>query len=486
LKAPGGFGINNHDVFHARKHIRLKESPLEMICDRSFEAFTYLAFKSIEPQTPFLNNWHFGLLCEYMQAAAKKQIKRLIINIPPRYIKSTICSVSFPAWILKENPSNKIIVGSCDRDLAGTHHINTRVVMNSEWYKRKFPEVQFSKDQNTTRKFKTTEGGHRIGVSMGQNILGEGCNYLIIDDPHKPKNGNLEKALLNAQIWFEQQAYSRLNDKKNDVIVLIMQRIHENDLSQYLLNKGGWEHCKIPGIEPARKIYSFGDFSYERQAGEVLHEARESLEDLEKSKVSMGSYAFEAQYQQNPAPVGGGVFKLKWFGRFSEEPAEPEFTIQSWDTAVKTGDKHDYSVCTTWKVFKSKYYLVDVNRARLEYPDLKKRAINMANNFQPDMILLEDKASGQALIQDLKRETKLPVIAINPTKDKNTRANAQSGKIEAGLVFLPTYAPWLPDFENELTAFPNGNFDDQIDSVTQFLEYITNKMQTSSANIRVL
>lgn len=481
-----GSTMDTHDIYHARRHIKLKKSPLEAISNYSFQAFTYLAFKQIEPQTTFLPNWHFNLLCEYMLAAMKGDITRLIINIPPRYMKSTICSVAAPAWLLKENPANKVIVTSFSQELAVSHHINTRVVMNSEWYKREFPHVQFAPDQNTTKKFRTTQEGHRIGTSVGVNIVGQGGNFIVIDDPHNPAEMRSPAARLKAQIYFEQSLYLRLNDKKKGVIVLVMQRMHEDDLTGYLMRKGGWECVKIPGIETEAKTYSFGGVEYHRKAGELLHPAREGEKEMADNKRAMGSFAFAGQYQQEPAPEGGGVFKLKWFGRYGVQPQNHTLVVQSWDTGIKTGDSHDYSVCTTWKVANNKYYLVDVFRDRLEYPDLKRQSINLFQKFNPNVVLIEDKASGQALLQDLKRETTMPVIAMMPDGDKLVRASRHSAKVEAGLVEIPSYSAWLPDFENEVSLFDNATHDDQVDSMTQFLEYVSNRTVAATPSIRVL
>ncbi len=475
---------DSNDIYHARKHIKLKASPLEILSNESFQIFTYLVFKQLEGGTTFLPNWHFNLISEYMRAIANKDINRLIINMPPRYMKSMFGSIALPAWLLKENPANKIIVASYSQELAVTHHIATRNVMNSDWYKSRFPHVQFTKDQNTKKKFKTTAGGHRIGTSIRGTLTGEGCDYLIIDDPLNPKQAYSEKERKRHLEWFEQTAYSRLNDKKRGVMMVIMHRLHQEDLSGYLLGKGGWEHLKIPAIEPLNKTYSFGGFTYERKEGEILHPAREGVEEIEKAKVGMGSYAFAGQYQQEPSPMGGGVFKINWFGRFDTDPENQTKIIQSWDTGIKTGDKHDYSVCTTWKLANNKYYLIDVFKKRLEYPDLKRTVVNLGEKFNSDVILIEDKASGQALLQDLKKESTLPLIGIEPKGDKLVRASRHSAKVEAGLVLLPTYAPWLPDFEMELGAFPNVTHDDQVDSLSQFLDHVTDKKP--EPNIRVI
>lgn len=478
--------IRSDNIFHARKHIKLNISPIEILAKHSFQAFAYMVFKTLDGGTTFLPNWHFFLLCEYMRAVAAGDINRMIINMPPRYMKSMLCSVALPAWLLKENPANKIIVASYSQELAITHHIATRAVIESDWYKRQFPHVQLSKDQNTKRKFNTTDGGHRIGVSVGGTLTGEGCDYLIIDDPLNPKQAYSEKERQRHLQWFEQTAYTRLNNKKKGVMLLIMHRLHMDDLAGYLIRKGGWEQLKIPAIEVEDKTYSFGGFSYTRKKDELLHPARESLDEIQAAMENMGSYAFAGQYQQEPAPKGGGVFKINWFPRFSVEPQNHERIVQTWDTGIKTEDSHDPSVCLTFKEVGNKSYLIHVFRGRVEYPELKRTVSNLAERFNADVILIEDKASGQALIQDLKRESRKAIIAIEPKGDKVVRANRHSAKVESGLVLLPEFAPWLPEFEMEIGAFPNSSNDDQVDALSQYLDYIHGNAATPTPRIRRL
>jgi len=486
MRTPGFSNMNSTDVFDARRNIKLNINPVEILADHSFQAFTYLCFKTLQPSVRFLPNWHFEYLSEIMLAIANKELTRVIINIPPRYLKSTFGSIALPAWLLKENPSNKIICASYSQMLASSLHRKCRSIVSADWYKRQFPDVEILKSVNNARRFETTAHGLKIGCGVNASLTGDGADYIIIDDPHKPKEAASEKERLKGIRFFEETAYTRLDDKIGGVIAIIMQRLHEEDLSGFVERKGGWEIFRIPTIEERTRYYTFGDFTYLRQEGEILHPARENSEQLEEAKKSMGSYAFEAQYQQHPAPLGGGVFKLKWFPRFKVEPENSEFTIQSWDTAVKTADKHDYSVCTTIKVYQNNYYIINVKRIKLDYPDLKRTLINMANSYQPNMILIEDKASGQTLIQDLKRDTKLNIAAIIPSKDKITRASQVSATIESGKVLLPEFADWLPDFESELALFPNSVNDDQVDSLSQGLNYLSEKYSMPELGIRIL
>ncbi len=427
------------------------------ILRNDLSSFIQKSFHTVNPATPYLHNWHIDLIAEHLRACESGEIKRLIINIPPRYLKSLCVNVAWPAWLLGHNPARRVISSSYSMGLSVKHSLDCRLVIGSDWYRDIFPETELAGDQNEKAKFVTTARGMRLATSVGGTVTGEGGNFLIVDDPHNPAeifSDTKRKATLD---WFEQTFSSRLDDKKNGVFVIIMQRLHQDDLSGYLLAKGGWEHLCLPAIS-------------EQRSPPLLHPERENVKQLEQVKRDLGSYAFAAQYQQNPAPVGGSMIKATWLKRYKSAPENARI-IQSWDTAIKAGKSNDYSVCTSWAEGEDGYYLLDVMRAQIEYPDLKRRVVSLAEKWTADAILIEDKASGQSLLQDLRRETRLPLIAINPTSDKVTRLAAVSALFEAGKVFLPEYAPWLADYESELLAFPSTSHDDQTDSTSQFLQW---------------
>jgi predicted phage terminase large subunit-like protein len=271
--------------------------------------------------------------------------------------------------------------------------------------------------------------------------------------------------------WFDHTFSTRLNNKKTGVIVLVMQRLHSEDLSGYLLEKGGWEHLSLPAVALSPQYYSFGSVTKFREAGELLHPDRENLLLIERAKIELGSGVFAAQYQQQPLPDEGGMVKKSWLTRYTTLPVTVENTVQSWDTAIKSGEQHDASVCLTFVEVDGRSYLRDSRVMRLEYPDLKRVFYSMTSEHKPNMILLEDKASGQQLLQDVRRESHLPLLGIRPKSDKVTRFAAVSAMIEAGKLVLPQQAPWLADFEAELFSFPNGAHDDQVDALTQYLDW---------------
>ena len=365
------------------------------------------------------------------------------------------------------------MTASYSRDISIRHTLDFRLVTASPWYGWLFPGFAAAADQNEKHKLQTTSRGHRIATSVGGAATGEGADVLIVDDPHNPRQALSATMRESALDWFDQTFSSRLDDKKNGVMVVVMQRLHERDLTGHLLAKGGWEHLCLPAEAERRTVIDFGAVKLTRRPGALLHAAREGPLEIARAKRELGAYAYAAQYQQRPAPLRGGIVDLAWFKRYGAAPAAPLRIVQSWDTAFKGGALNDPSVCGTWAETETGFYLLHVARRRLEYPALKRAAMSLAALWSPDAILIEDKASGQSLIQDLRSQTRLPVIALRPEADKLTRMSTASPAIEAGRVFLPETADWLDDYEAEMAIFPNGAHDDQVDMTSQFLRWAT-------------
>lgn len=445
---------------------------LDALLRTRLAAFTQKTFRTVDPGAAYKHNWHVDLIAEYLEACTRREIKRLVINIPPRYLKSISVSVAWPAWLIGKNPSERVVAASYSDRLSLKHSVDCRLVIQSEWYRRLFPGVVLTGDQNEKTKFVTTARGQRFATSVGGTATGDGGNFLIVDDPHNPLQAASDVQRETALTWFDQTFSNRLDDKENGVIVVVMQRLHAADLSGHLLAKGGWDHLRIPGVAESRTVIAFGRVKVTREPGDVLHPARESREAIDRQKVEMGSYGFAGQYQQRPAPAEGGMFKAHWFQRYERRDEKYLRVVQSWDTAIKASQLNDPSCCTTWGERPGGWDLLQVDVRRLEYPDLKALVVGRASAWDPDAILIEDKASGQQLLQDLRRETQLPIIAINPEADKVTRAAACSALVEAGRVYLPTQTAWLTDYEMEMLQFPNAAHDDQVDSTSQFLNWM--------------
>ena len=303
-----------------------------------------------------------------------------------------------------------------------------------------------------------------------------GGDCFIIDDPQKPIDAQSETQRANVTQWFSNTLLPRLDNKETAAIIVVMQRVHMQDLSGYLLERSGeWQSLRLAAIAEEDERIRIGPETYHvRHAGEALHPARESLATLEKLRTDLGSDVFAAQYQQAPVPPGGGMIRREWL-RYYDELPERNYrskVIQSWDTAAKNGTQNDWSVCTTWLVIDREfYYLLDLTRGRYEYPRLRDTAAQLAARFKPDTILIEDASTGTALAQDLKRMQHWMTRLVTVEHDKIGRLYVQQGKFEAGKVLLPRGAHFLRELGAELLTFPQGRHDDQVDSITQALAH---------------
>jgi predicted phage terminase large subunit-like protein len=450
---------------------------LEIKARIDLATFIHRTFQTVSPAQTYQYNWHIEAMAWHLQQCMEGRITRLLITLPPRYLKSICASVAFPAWVLGRDPSKRIVCVSYSADLAGKHARDCRAVMQTDWYRKAFP-TRIGPDKNAELDFDTTAHGGRFSTSVGGTLTGRGGDLIIIDDPIKPEEAMSESRRSAANEWYDRTLCSRLNDKRHGVIIIIMQRLHFEDLAGYVLAKEPWTYLNLPAIaETEQKIQIAANAYYRRNIGEVLHEAREDREVLHGIKASLGSFNFSSQYQQVPVPSEGELIKWDWFRRFDQPPLlEPhDRIVQSWDTASTANELSDYSVCTTWQVKGKDYYLMDLLRERLIYPDLKRRVIKHARQHNAGTIVIEDKGSGTCLIQDLRLDGTQGVpypIPFVPEHDKTTRMSSQSSKIEAGHVYLPQQAAWLDDFRAELLQFPYGRYDDQADSLSQFLNWI--------------
>ena len=447
----------------------------------NLSAFIFKTFNIISPHDFYKHNWHVDLIAQKLTDVYIGKTKRLVINVPPRYMKSISVSVAFTAFMLGHSPFKKIIAVSYSDDLALKHSVDTRQLMESQLYKTTFPNVILSRRGNTQNMIKTTMGGFRMAVSMGGSITGHGADLIIIDDPIKPDDAASDVKRKTVNDAYDSTIYSRLNDRTHGAIVVVMQRVHEDDLVGHIMEQEPWEVLNLPAIAIEHEKFVLYDMKgnpkiITRQPGDALHPEYQSAEQLKIVENVLGAMRFSAQYQQSPTPLEGGLIKLAWLQYYSALPNEfPSQVIHSWDTASKAGLGNDYSVCTVWHVYDNHYYIVDVFRERLEYPQLRQKIIEMAQASTVHAVLIEDQASGIQLIQDIKDTTNIPVVARQPESSKFVRMEAQAAKFHSGLVYLPEKAPWLADFMNELLKFPNSKYDDRVDSVSQALKYLTER-----------
>jgi predicted phage terminase large subunit-like protein len=454
-------GVSNADSF-------------SVLLRNDLSSFIQRGFGTLDPGSEYRHNWHIDAIAHQLERLASGQTKRLIITMPPRSLKSISASVAFVAWVLGRDPKKRIMAVSYSETLAEKLAYDCMKVLASDWYREAFPLTGIARNRSRKFDFETTRGGGRYSASVGGALTGRGGDLIIIDDPHKPDEAQSDVRRKSVLDWYGSTLVSRCNDPVNTPVILIQQRIHENDLAGMLLDQGGWDHLNLPAIAEEAETFDLGRRGvFIREEGELLHPERLPRHLLDEYKAKLGSYVFAAQYQQRPSPIEGGIVKWAWFHAYetAPKPEGQDETVQSWDTASSAGELNDYSVCTTWLVRRPKAWLLHIWRGRLEYPDLQRKIRSMSEQMGANRVLIEQAGSGLSLIQDLKRTSNLNAIGIVPKQDKATRLMSVSAMIEAGRVLVPMEASWLVDFRHELTLFPNARHDDQVDSLSQFLRW---------------
>jgi predicted phage terminase large subunit-like protein len=456
-----------------------RRSYLDWVLADDFSAFVMKVFETVSPGDVFLQNWHIEAMTYAAELVIDGKIKRLITTVPPRHLKSIIFSVALPAFLLGRDPTKRIICVSYSYELAVKHAIDFRAVMSSAWYRRAFPKTRVSREKDTQYETMTTARGYRYATSLYGTLTGRGADIIVLDDPQKPDEALSEAHRNSAGQWFDTTLLSRLDSKSHGAVVIVMQRLHEDDLVGRLLEKGGWYQLKIAAIAEQDERIPIGPRRcHKRKAGTVIDPRRETLEDLERLKQSMSELFFSAQYQQEPIPLAGNLIKAEWFREYDIAPiySYNDRLVISIDTAMKGTQLADFSVATVWLGRGDHCFLLDLWRERVDYPDLRRSVLRLREKYPNATLLIEDKGSGTSLIQDL-RANNVAVIAINPEGDKLTRLAQVSAQFEAGSVFFPKKATWLSTLQAELLGFPNVKHDDQVDSVTQALSWIRQHRQ---------
>lgn len=460
--------------------VDLTQMELDALLRLDLMAFVERVFYDLFPHARFSICPHLEVMAARLAATLQgRGSKRLIINLPPRSLKSIMASVAAVAWLLGHEPHKQIICASYGQDLADKHARDTRNIMSQQFYRRLFPGTVLSAQKQSVNDFMTTKGGFRMSTSVGGVLTGRGADGIIIDDPLKPDEALSESRRKAVNEWYDNTLLSRLNSKEDGFIIIVMQRLHQDDLVGHVLDRGeDWEILNFPAIAEQNEDYivesALGPIRYQRKVGEVLDPSRESRKILQGIRQTIGEYNFSSQYQQSPVPREGAIIRNAWLQYYDPDGYLPEFTVkfQCWDTANKSGELNDYSVCTTWGFYEEKFYLLDVFRRRLNYPELKKKVIELLGKHEPRSVFIEDKASGTQLIQDLSSEGHYGIKAFAPPPgtDKIMRLYAQSAKFESGRVLLPSKASWLDEYVRELTSFPGTKHDDQVDSTTMALD----------------
>lgn len=451
--------------------------------ERTLPAFIEQAWAVIEPGTPYVDNWHIHLIGEYMQAINQGQIKRLIINIPPRNMKSIEATVCYPAWTWTKSPEKRFIKVSYADTLSRKHNILTRDIITSPWYQENWGGVFSLKDDvNRQNEFKNSAQGFMFSTSIGGTLTGEGGDVIIIDDPQDPTQANSIAERETVISFFQNKLQTRLNDPENGVIILIMQRLHEKDLTGHILSERlGYEHLRLPAIAPERTVITFPISKKQvvREEDDVLNPARFSRKVLDELKRTMGSMQFAGQFQQSPVPDEGIIFKREWLNKtFRELPAGATI-IQSWDLPFKNSEVSAKCAGIVMARKGAELFILDCVNDKMSFVD-SVTAIKDLTRKHPKARgkVVEDKANGPAIIDFLKKDVP-GMIAFNPRGSKEDRALSVAPYFEAGNVYFLEGAPWAGDLREDLRKFPNGTYKDTVDATVQGILYLMDKPKTS-------
>ena len=443
-------------------------------------AMVILAFAMFHPGQPRLRPaWYLKAMCWWLEKVAIGKLPRSMIWLQPRALKSITVAIVFPCWLLGRDPTLQIMVATYGETLSREHAEKRRQILESDWYQRIFPGTRIDRRGNRLLNMKTTSGGECRAVSVGGPVTGRGADVIILDDCMKSDDQNSEAAREAVKNWFSTALVNRLNDKvSGGAIISIQQRVHEDDLPAHLLEKG-YALLNLPAIADRDQEIEVGDGdSYLFKRGELLDPVRFPHQVLETERLNMGPQHYSAQYLQNPIAPEGNLLKMDMFRRF-EVPIERhrfDRVIQSWDPAATELPTSDYSVCTTWGLVAGRAFLLDIYRQRVAFPRLKKALAAQRTAWRADHVVVESSSNGLPLVQQLRAEGPIRPISWPPSgirqQDKVERLLAQTGQIEEGRVWLPANLEGLDCFLSELRAFPHGRYDDQVDSVTQMLEFI--------------
>ena len=441
------------------------------VARQDFLAFAQKGFEIINPGSLFLDNWHIGAIAHALEEMLAGARYRQIINMPPRTLKSQLVSVCWPAFLLGHNPAAKFIVVSYAEHLAEQLSNNTRQLMQSSFYQEVFPRTRL--ERQTNLHLSTEKNGLRYATTVGGSITGLGADWIIIDDPHNASEAYSEASREKVKNFFRQTLLSRLNNPSEGKLLLVMQRLHEDDLSGHLLTRGGWQHLKLQARATEDLEIAIGsNLVHQVRAGDFLQPNRLPPHWLEAQKLEMGSAAYEAQYQQQPLPADGNMIKREWL-RYTDTPPPREAgqVALSLDSAVKEGTANDYSACTVWLEVDGRHHLLHVWRDKVDFPTLLRKMLDLFSVFRAEAVLIEDAGSGSVLVQVLQKEG-VPAVARKAKDPKPVRLSSVSTYLESGLMWLPKDAPWLAEFEAELLGFPGARHDDQVDSLSQYFGWV--------------
>lgn len=485
----------------------VKKERLKRAAEGSLVEFTKQAWHIIEPSTEYVDNWHVHAISEHLEAVSEREILNLLINIPPGSMKSILVSVMWPAWMWIADTSIRILGASYGTELSIRDSQKTRDIITSKWFQDRWPHVQIVKGEDQKEKYALTGKGWRMATSVGGRATGEHPDIKIVDDPHSAKQAHSDAERTTALNWFDQTLSTR-GVSRGARTVVVMQRLHEQDISGHIIEDlDGYEHLFLPmryEAGTAKPPTKLGFKDPRTTEGSLLWPELFPEPVLEKMEALLGSYGTAGQLQQRPAPAGGGILKTAHFKLWPSNKALPDFNavIQSWDTAFTEKSTGDPSACTVWGYFtfegKKCALLLDVFADTLPYPDLKRRVIDDWGNLygeqkrHADFILVEKKASGQSIIQDM-QVAGIPCRPYNPgNADKVARAHMTAPVLETDVIYIMESSKepgkqvsWARPFTKQCEDFPNGKNDDMVDTFTQVTIYARDAGLLASFEVEV-
>lgn len=445
---------------------------LAAILKRSLYSFVCQAFDREVAEEGLRPTQAIRLICETLQELTEGDVRRQIINLPPRTLKSFICSICFPAWLLGLDPSTKIIVLSHDKPLVESLAHRCRQIIESKWYQELFPGTSLQSDFSGRLHFKTTAGGSVLAASVGSGLTGHGGDWIIIDDPIDARDAYSPVERENVNSLFDIKIASRLDNRSEGKILIVMQRLHPEDLCGHLQDRPSFRHLIVPLVAETETVYRAGQFEWRRPAGDILDPLSYSAEEVEGLRQDLPAHVFQAQYQQAPILLDSGIVKAEWFGQYESIPTVAHQMIFSCDFGQTTGETSSFSCVLVFRTDGVNHYLVHVLRKRAAFADLQRDLLRLSGLYRPNNILIENAALGTAMISAL-REQSQPIFAISrPTKGKVERLEAVLHLLSGGKVLVPAVGTWLSDFYAEVCSFPTAPHDDQVDALSQYLSWI--------------